>query len=153
LINFRGTNQPQLFVFLVRFWAFLGKGSPKTPLKHFLQKVHVENISRKNRQKFRCHFFLNFFCFIAFSGVSRRWEFKKRFTHKKTCRIAFAKKSTKNPKPNKNCLNHVFGRFSARGVQSQKNVTSPGTFLASEEPATGFSKGTTSELGIANAHF
>jgi hypothetical protein len=30
LINFRGTNQPHMF-FFVRFWAFLGKGSPKTP--------------------------------------------------------------------------------------------------------------------------
>jgi hypothetical protein len=35
---------------------------------------------------------------------------------------------------------HVFGRFSVRGVQkhdkkiSEKNLTSPGTFLASEEP-------------------
>ena len=35
---------------------------------------------------------------------------------------------------------HVFGRFSVRGVQkhekkiSKKNLTSPGTFLASEEP-------------------
>jgi hypothetical protein len=37
-------------------------------------------------------------------------------------------------------FNHVFGRFSVRGVNkhdkkiSQKNLTSPGTFLASEEP-------------------
>jgi hypothetical protein len=30
---------------------------------------------------------------------------------------------------------HVFGRFSVRGVQKyEKNLTSPGTFLASEEP-------------------
>jgi hypothetical protein len=37
-------------------------------------------------------------------------------------------------------FNHVFGRFSVRGVQkhdkkiSTKNLTSPGTFLAPEEP-------------------
>jgi hypothetical protein len=28
---------------------------------------------QKNRQKFRCQIFLDFFCFIAFSGLSQRW--------------------------------------------------------------------------------
>jgi hypothetical protein len=34
------------FTFLVRFWAFLGKGNSKTPYKYFnnnLYKFHVEN--------------------------------------------------------------------------------------------------------------
>jgi hypothetical protein len=46
LINFRGTNQPQnicfLDFFLVRFWAFLSKGSSKTRFKK-CKTVHVEN--------------------------------------------------------------------------------------------------------------
>jgi hypothetical protein len=68
---------------------------------------------------------------------------KKRLT-KKSSRKLFTKKSTKNPKPIFSRFSfffyHVFGRFSVRGVQkhdkkiSKKNLTSPGTFLASEEP-------------------
>jgi hypothetical protein len=50
----------------VRFWAFLGIRGVQKHHKTFLQKVHVENFSRKNR----------LFCFIAFSGVSQRREFK-----------------------------------------------------------------------------
>jgi hypothetical protein len=54
----------------------------------------------------------------------------------------FSKKSTKKPKTNLFSIffYHVFGRFSVRGVQkhdkkiSKKNLTSPGTFLAPEEP-------------------
>jgi hypothetical protein len=42
----------------------------------FLQKVHVENFPQRNRQKVRCQFSLAFLGFIAFSGVSQRWEFK-----------------------------------------------------------------------------
>jgi hypothetical protein len=83
VINFRGTNQPQstifLGFFLVRFWAFLGEGSSKTRLLKKMQKVHVKNFSRENSQKIdkiSMLFFLDFFCFIAFSGASLRWEFK-----------------------------------------------------------------------------
>jgi hypothetical protein len=53
----------------------------------------------------------------------------------------FTKKSTKiQNRFFLNFFSHVFGRFSVRGVQkhdkkiSQKNLTNPGTFLASEEP-------------------
>jgi hypothetical protein len=48
LLNLRPTHPPPDFFFLdfflVRFWAFLGKGSSETPqtTKTFLQKVDVE---------------------------------------------------------------------------------------------------------------
>jgi hypothetical protein len=51
-----------LVLFLVRFRAFLGKGSSKTPSKYF-QKVHVKNLIQQNRQKFRCQVFLDLFLF------------------------------------------------------------------------------------------
>jgi hypothetical protein len=56
---------------------------------------------RENSQKIeknRCQFFLDFFCFIAFSGVPNR---------------------QKNPKPIFSwfCFITLFGRFSVRGVQ------------------------------------
>jgi hypothetical protein len=71
--------------FLVRFWAFLGNwGVKKRHGNVFAKSLHVENFSQRNRQKFRCQFFLDFFWFLAFSGVSHRWElkkhYKKRFT-------------------------------------------------------------------------
>jgi hypothetical protein len=77
----------------------------------FLQKVHVERFSQKNRQNFRCQFFRDFFL-IAFSGLSPRWEFKntqKEFLQKNRPKIQ-----------NRFFLDffyHVFGRFSVRGVQ------------------------------------
>jgi hypothetical protein len=50
---------------LVCFRAFLGKESSndfaKSPMS---KKIH------KNPQNFQCQFLLNFFCFIAVSGVS-----------------------------------------------------------------------------------
>jgi hypothetical protein len=74
-------------------------------MKNFLQKVHVEKQIGKNRQKFRCQFFLDFCDFIAFLGVSQRWEFK---TNKKNCKTigskSFYKNPSKNPKP-------IFSRF------------------------------------------
>jgi hypothetical protein len=62
-----------LFV-LVRFWAFLSKGSSKIPLKYCpypyvfkksMSKAFSETIDQKNNVSF-----------IAFSGVSQRREFK-----------------------------------------------------------------------------
>jgi hypothetical protein len=82
-------NPPPGYLFpWICFGAFLGVSrfsargvqSPKTPQKYFYK--HVENFFQKNQQKFCCQVFLAFFCFIAFSGVSLRWEFKN--THKKT---------------------------------------------------------------------
>jgi hypothetical protein len=87
------------------FSTFLGvsrQGEFKNTIKIFLQKVHVENFFQNFDKKFRCQFFLDFFCFIAFSGVSQRWEIKnttKNALQKKSCRKVFTKNSTKNPKP------------------------------------------------------
>jgi hypothetical protein len=72
------------------------------------------------------------------TGVKR--HYRKRFA-KKLCQKVFQKNRQKIQ--NRFFLDffyHVFGRFSVRGVQkhdkkiSKKNLTSPGTFLASEEP-------------------
>jgi hypothetical protein len=65
---------------------------------------------------FSCQFFLDFFCLVAFIGVSRRWEFKNT---KNTFGPKFvSKNSHKNPKSIcfLDLLNHIMGRFSARGV-------------------------------------
>jgi hypothetical protein len=71
-------------------------------------------------------------------GVQK--HYKKRFT-KKIMSKSFYKKIDKKPKTDffSVLFYHVFGRFSVRGVQRHdKNLThfltSPGTFLASEEP-------------------
>jgi hypothetical protein len=52
--------------FLVRFWAFLGKGSSKTPFKHLCRKSISKTFSKTIRQKFRCHFFLDSRLFFFF---------------------------------------------------------------------------------------
>jgi hypothetical protein len=74
--------------------------------KKIEQKVHGENFFRENSQKidknFEVSFPSTFFGFIAFEGVTERWEFKnttKNGLQKKSCRKFLTKKSTKNPKP------------------------------------------------------
>jgi hypothetical protein len=80
-----------------------------------------KTFSDKNRQKFRCHFFLGFFCFVAFPGVSQRWEFKD--TTKNVLETDRVEKFLQKNRPKiQNRLfpgffYHVFGRFSVRGVQ------------------------------------
>jgi hypothetical protein len=109
----------------VFFSTFLGvsrQGEFKNTTKNILAKSPCRKLSPKFRQKFRCQFFLDFFCFIAVSGVFQRWEFKtttKNVLQKKSCRKAFTKKSTRSPKPifSRIFFYHVFGRFSERGVQ------------------------------------
>jgi hypothetical protein len=101
--------------------------SPCRKLFPKFQKVH-----------FDVSFSSTFFCFIAFSGVSQRWEFKnttKNVLQKKSCRKVFPKNSTKNPKPtfSRIFFYHVFGRFSMRGVQKHdkkisENKSHPGPF-------------------------
>jgi hypothetical protein len=92
------------------------------------------------RQKIRCHCFLDFFFLSRFRVFIVQKHYKKRFANE-WCRKVFTKKSHKKTKPYfSRFFIHVLGRFSARGVQkhdktiSGKNLTSPGTFLASEEP-------------------
>jgi hypothetical protein len=147
LISSRGTNHQIFFLefCLVRFWAFLGKGSPKTPQKHFYKKSmsHVENFSRKNRQNFRYQFFLDFFCvlsrFRVFLSNGSSKHNKKRFV--KT--IVSKSKKNRQKIPNRFFLDlfyHVFLAFLGEGSSKTrlkklgKKLTNPGTFSASEEP-------------------
>jgi hypothetical protein len=80
---------------------------------------------------------LDFFCFIAFPGGSQRWEFKN--VVQKIVSKSFTKEN--RPKIQNRCFldffNHVFGRFSIRGVQKSK-THKPGTcpFLVSNPPTT-----------------
>jgi hypothetical protein len=81
------------------------------PIKIFLQKVHVE--------KFRCQFFLDFFCFIAVSGVSfgdgsSNTPPKKTFS-KQIVSNSFYKKIDQKPK-NRFFLDLSASRFSVTGV-------------------------------------
>jgi hypothetical protein len=85
------------------------------------------------------------FCFIAFSGVSQRWEFKN--TQKTFCNKHRVEKFLQNIRPkiqNRFFLDfvyHVFGRFSVRAVQkhdlkkSEKNPT-PSFFRTPTHPPT-----------------
>jgi hypothetical protein len=79
------------------------------------------------------------FCFIAFSGVSQRWEFKnttKCVLQKGSCRKVFTKKSTKK---NKTDLFSIFfitfwaflreGSSKTRQNNLEKKLISPGTFF------------------------
>jgi hypothetical protein len=111
----------------VFFSTFLGvsrQGEFKNTIQIFWQKVRVENFSQNFDKNFDVSFSSTFFCFIAFSGVFQRWEFKdttKNVLQKKSCRKVFTKNSTKIPKPTFSRISfyHVFGRFSARGVQKR----------------------------------
>jgi hypothetical protein len=64
-----------LTFFLVRFWAFLGEGSSKTPLKYFGKKS-VSKTFPKISTKISMSVFPRLFLFFAFSGVFQRREFK-----------------------------------------------------------------------------
>jgi hypothetical protein len=63
--------------------------------------------------------FPRLFGFIAFSGVSQRWEFSKTPPNKLQQKRVIHKNSTENPKTVffSVLFDHVFGRFSVRGVQ------------------------------------
>jgi hypothetical protein len=85
-------------------------------------------ISTKN---FDDSFSSTFFCFIAFSGVSQRWEFKittKNVLQNKSCRKILQKIRPKiqNAKPTFSRKGFItfLGRFSMRGVQKhdKKNI-------------------------------
>jgi hypothetical protein len=77
------THPPAIFLVFGTFWGVSRQGEFKNTTKIFLQKVHVENFSQNFDKNFDVTFSSTFFCFIAFSGVFQRWEFKsttkKRF--------------------------------------------------------------------------
>jgi hypothetical protein len=95
-----------LAFFLVRFWAFLGKGSSKTPQKYVCEKSMSKTFSEKIKG-ISMSGFPRFFLFIAFSGVSQRWElkkhYKKRFA-KRSCQKAFFFKSGQKSRVPGNCF-------------------------------------------------
>jgi hypothetical protein len=101
--------------------AFLGRFSVRGVQKHNTQYANIFTKSqcRKLFLKTSTKFSMSVFprlCFIAFQGVSQRWEFK-------TIQKTFCKKSRvervlqKKPDFFYIVVNHVFGRFSVRGVQ------------------------------------
>jgi hypothetical protein len=112
--------------FLVRFWAFLGEGSSKTPqtTKMFLQKVNVENFSQNNRNFFDVSFsstFLFYRVFGCFSTIGVQKHYKKRFT-KKIVSKSFYKKFDQNSQTD--FFSIVLSRFWAfLGEGSSKTTT------------------------------
>jgi hypothetical protein len=85
--------------FLAHFWAFLGKGSSKTPQSYFYKNTMSKIVSeRLSLQLFRYQLFLDFFRFILFSGASQRRELKN--TTKNILQEIVSKDGYKtNPKP------------------------------------------------------
>jgi hypothetical protein len=93
---------------------------------------------------------------VFLSGGSSK-TLQKRFC-KTIVSKGFTKKSTKNPKPffSRFLFNHVFGRFSVRGVQKHhrknRNQSDPGPFWASgiawERTAQGALKKTTTKSDV-----
>jgi hypothetical protein len=59
-----------LFFFseFLRFWAFLGKGSSKTPQKYFCQKPMSKTFSEKNDKNFDASFSSAFFFYRVFGS-------------------------------------------------------------------------------------
>jgi hypothetical protein len=102
LLNPRPTHAPSdiffLDFFLVRFWAFLGKGSSKTPhtIQIFLQKVHISisknilHISTKISMSVFSRLFLFYRVFGCFSAMGVQKHYKKR-PAKQSCRKVLTK--------------------------------------------------------------
>jgi hypothetical protein len=113
-----------------------------------MQKVHVENFSRENSQKIDKNLDVSFSStfsvllrFQVLLGDGSSKALPKTF-YKKNRVEKFLQKNRQKIQ-NRFFLDffyHVFGRFSVRGVEkhdkkiSPKNLTNPGTVLASEEP-------------------
>jgi hypothetical protein len=77
---------------LVRLWAFLGKGSSKTPHQYFCKKSIVETFPNKTDKDFGCQFFLVFFVlggFGCFSAMGVKKTQQKTFYKKKSTKITF----------------------------------------------------------------
>jgi hypothetical protein len=102
---------------LVRFWAFLGKGSSKTPYKYFCKKSMSKTFSEKIDKFFDISFssiFWVYRVFGCFSAMGVRKHYKKRFT-KKSCRKVLQKDDKNTPNRIFSVLfYHVYGHFSVR---------------------------------------
>jgi hypothetical protein len=62
-------SQTHLYIFSVRFWAFPGKGSKKTPYKYFCKKSMSKTFPKKIDKNSMSVFFPTFY------GLSRFWVF------------------------------------------------------------------------------
>jgi hypothetical protein len=89
LLNLRPTHPPsELFFldfFLARFWAFLGKGSSKTPYKYFCKKSMSKTfpkISTKISMSVFPRLFWFHRVFGCFSAMGVQKHYKKRFAKK-----------------------------------------------------------------------
>jgi hypothetical protein len=83
------THHPAFFFltfFSVRFWAFLGKGSSKTPQKYF-GKNSVSKTFPKFSKKNRCQLFLDFFCFIGCFPAKFLSKFWEKFSTRNFCGV------------------------------------------------------------------
>jgi hypothetical protein len=104
LLNPRPTPPPtQIFwvFFLVCFWAFLGKGSSKTPYKYFCKKSMSKQFPKKSTKISmsvfpRLPLFYRVFGFFSAMGVQKGTT--KNVLQTKPCRKVCKTNSTKNPK-------------------------------------------------------
>jgi hypothetical protein len=127
----------------VRFWAFLGKGSSKTPQTHFYKKSMSKKKS-KISTKISMSVFPRLFLFSRVFGCLSAMGVQnttKSVLQKKSCRKVFYKKFDQKSKTDFFSIffNHVFGRFSMRGVKKhdnkyRKNKSDPSPFSYSDAP-------------------
>jgi hypothetical protein len=124
-----GTADPTELIELIEDLAELeeaGAGEFKTAIKMFLQKVHVKNFPRRNRQKFRCQVFLGFYVlsrFRVFLSDGSSKTLQKTF-YKKIVSKSFNKKIDKK-------IQNRFSRFffssfwgiSVKGVKNTKKIS------------------------------
>jgi hypothetical protein len=137
------TFPPPLAFFLVRFcfWAFLGKGSSKTPHididTYVLAKSPCQKKIPKNRQKFRCsmsvfpRFALFYRVFGCFSAMGVQKHYEKRFA-KQVVLKSFCQKFDQKSKTDFFSIffNHVFGFWAFLGEgTTKKKKSDPGPFL------------------------
>jgi hypothetical protein len=86
LLNPRRDPPTRRLFFLLRFGAFLGKGSSKTPLKYFCKKSMSKTFSNQIDKNYDVSFSSSFFCVIAFSGFSAMGVLQKNSCRKKLLR-------------------------------------------------------------------
>jgi hypothetical protein len=125
-----------------------GRFSVRGVQKYHLKYVYKKSMSKTFPQKIDKNFDVSFsstFCFVAFSGVSQRREFKntKKRCTKKSCRKVFTKKKTDKKMQNRFfcsvCLITFLGISRGEGIKKydkkhRENKSSPAPFLASDPP-------------------
>jgi hypothetical protein len=129
VLNLKPTHPPAGFK-KERKNSVFGRFSARGVQKHH-KTVFTKSPCRKRfpkkSTKISMSVFPRLFLFYRGFGCSQRWEFKNttKAFKKKSCPKVFTKNSTNNPNDFfLDFVYHVFGRFSARGVQKhdQKNI-------------------------------